>query len=236
MRRFFLLLGLVAICWWSLGVYRARGDSTWTNVGAGIESRTFSWHGARVYAYRALPSHIGMGSSAYLEAPEWIKKTKAHVVINGGYFDGDGNPMGLRVSQNKRLMGLRNANWGVFWIKQGHAHIEHTRDFSTSTRPEFAIQCGPRLVVDGKTTDLKQQWDRRTGLGIDRRGRVVLAIADGQLSLDEWAQIFASSEGLGCRDALNLDGGGSTQLAFNSGKKHLDIGGSWPVPDVVVIK
>jgi uncharacterized protein YigE (DUF2233 family) len=236
MRRFLSLCGLLAIGWWSIGILRARGDAAWTSAGKGIESRTFSWGNARIYAFRAAPSHIKLASGDYLNASQWLKRANAHVVINGGYFDGSGHAMGLRVSEGKRIMRLRRADWGVFWIKDGRARITHTRDYDTSSKPDEAIQCGPRLVVAGKTTDLKPQWDRRTGLGIDRRGRVVLAIAEGQLSLEEWAQAFASSDGLGCRDALNLDGGGSTQIAYAGGKKSGFISGSWPIPDAIIIR
>ncbi|RYG66400.1 phosphodiester glycosidase family protein [bacterium] len=236
MRRFFVLLGLVAMSWWSVGAYRARGEESWKTAGKGLESRSFYWQGVRIYAYRATPSLVKLGSGDYLDANGWLKKTKARVAINGGYFDGGGEAMGLRVSGGKLLTRLRRANWGVFWIKSGKAHIDHTRDYSPANRPDEAVQCGPRLVVAGKTTDLKPQWDRRTGLGIDRSGRVVLAVADGQLSLDEWAKVFAAGNGLNCRDALNLDGGGSTQLTYNSGSKRETITGAWPVPDAIIIR
>jgi uncharacterized protein YigE (DUF2233 family) len=236
MRRFLSLCGLLAIGWWSVGAIRARGDVSWSPAGKGIESRTFSWGGARIHAFRAAPSQIKLASGDYLDASQWLKRAKAHVVINGGYFDGSGHAMGLRVSEGKRTMRLRRADWGVFWIKNGRARIAHTRDYDTSTKPDEAIQCGPRLVVAGKTTDLKPQWDRRTGLGIDRRGRVVLAVAEGQISLDDWAKAFAAPNGLGCRDALNLDGGGSTQIAYSCGSQKGSISGSWPIPDAVVIR
>jgi uncharacterized protein YigE (DUF2233 family) len=236
MRRFFSILGLVAIAWWSVGALRARGDASWTSVGNGLETRSFSWQGARIFAFRAAPAHVELAHGDNLEAAQWLKRTGARVAINGGYFDGSGQPLGLRVSKGKRHARLRRADWGVFWIKNGRAHISHTRDYSPNTRPQQAIQCGPRLVVAGKVTDLKPQWDRRTGMGIDRSGKVVLAIAEGQLSLKDWAGVFASSKGLGCPDALNLDGGGSTQIAYSSRSQREVVNGSWPVPDAIVIR
>ena len=130
---------------------------------------------------------------------------------------------------------MRRADWGVFWIKNGVAHLSHTRDFSSSIRPDEAIQCGPRLVVNGTPTKLKPQWARRTGVGIDRSGRVVIAVSDGDLSLEEWAKLWASPSGLNCSDALNMDGGPSTQLAV-AGQKALSVEGGWPVPDVLAFK
>lgn len=236
MRRFLSLLGLMALGWWSAGAIRARGDAPWTQMSPGVEQRSFTWRGTRIHAFRTAPSRVQLASGDYLETAGWLQKSRARVVINGGYFDGEGKPMGLRVRGGKRLTRLRKANWGVFWIKNGRAKIQHTRDYSSTTRPDEAIQCGPRLVVAGKTTDLKPQWDRRTGIGIDRSGRVVLAIADGQLSLEEFAKAFAASNGLGCRDALNLDGGGSTQLAYTRNGKREVVDGAWPVPDAIAIR
>ena len=39
--------------------------------------------------------------------------------------------------------------------------------------------------------------------------------------------------GLACSDALNLDGGPSTQLAARAGDFALDVSGAWPVPNAV---
>lgn len=236
MRRFLSVLGLAALFCWSVSHFRARGDVPWTRLGNGLEGRTFSWRGAEVHAFRALPSKIEIGTGALLDAPDWLRKERARVAINGGYFDEHSQPLGLRVSEGVKTSRLRPADWGVFWIRDGKAHIAHTRDYPAKIRPDEAIQCGPRLVVAGQSTDLKPQWNRRSGLGIDRRGRVVLAIAEGQLSLEDWAQVFASNDGLGCRDALNLDGGPSTQLAYATAKQHGKVLGGWPVPDAIVIR
>jgi len=193
----------------------------------------------RVHAFRAPARRVEVASGAYLNAPKWLKRTRARVAINGGYFDGRGDPMGLRVSQKRQSSPLRRADWGVFWTKNGRAHISHTRDFGSRIRPDEAMQCGPRLVVRGKITDLKPQFSRRSGIGIDARGRVVVAVADGPMSLRDWAQVWSKTDGLSCRDALNLDGGPSTQLAFaaqNQGEAPEDVAGGWPVPDALVIR
>jgi uncharacterized protein YigE (DUF2233 family) len=236
MRRFLSFVGLLALFCWSVSHFRARGDVPWKQLGNGLESRTFTWHGVQVHAFRAHPSKIEVGTGALLDAPDWLRKERARVVINGGYFDEHSKPLGLRVSKSTKTSRLRQADWGVFWIRKGRARIAHTRDYPSKIRPTEAIQCGPRLVVAGKTTDLKPQWGRRTGVGIDRSGRVVLAITDGQLLLSNWAQVFASNDGLGCRDALNMDGGGSTQMAYSTARAKGRVNGSWPVPDVIVIR
>ena len=67
----------------------------------------------------------------------------------------------------------------------------------------------------------------RTAVGIREDGRIVLFVCDGRIpeskgaDLVELAQIM---KGLGCKDALNLDGGGSTNM-WVSGEivNHKDI-------------
>ncbi|BCM94296.1 hypothetical protein IAD21_06201 [Abditibacteriota bacterium] len=218
---------------------RAQGDTPWHRLPTKIETRelhrTSHAFPVTIRAFRAPASAFRVVGKRYLTATGWLQQTRARVVVNGGYFDGNGHPMGFRAGKNTENSKLRRADWGVFWVKDGVAHLSHTRDFDPSEHPEEAIQCGPRLVVDGKPTDLKPQWARRTGVGIDRRGRVVLAVSDGELSLDEWAKIWASPSGLDCVQALNMDGGPSTQLAV-SGERQLNVEGGWPVPDVLAFK
>ncbi len=236
MRRFFGLCGAIGVIFWMANALRARGETTWTSHGQGLESRVFKWRGVTIHAFRAPATSVELGTGDYLEAAGWLAREKARVAINGGYFDDRGAPMGLRISQGKKTSPLRRADWGVFYLSKGRARITHTRDYKSQIRPEEAIQCGPRLVVAGRATDLKPQWSRRSGVGIDRQGRVVLAVADGPLLLDDFAQVFASSAGLMCRDALNLDGGPSTQLALSGLKSRESVSGGWPVPDALVIR
>lgn len=233
-------VGLAALlCFWGAIYWRAQGDSPWHRLPSKIETRelhrTSHAFPVTIRAFRAPASAFRVAGKHYLVASDWLKQTKARVVVNGGYFDGDGHPMGLRAGKNVEKTKLRRADWGVFWVKDGVAHLSHTRDYDSSLRPDEAIQCGPRLVVDGKPTDLKPQWAHRTGVGIDRRGRVVLAVSEGELSLDEWAKIWASPSGLDCVQALNMDGGPSTQLAVN-GEPKMNVNGGWPVPDVLAFK
>ncbi|MBT9557483.1 MAG: phosphodiester glycosidase family protein [Myxococcales bacterium] len=142
---------------------------------------------------------------------------KALVAVNGGYFDERGRPLGLLVSRGKLLNRLRRTDWGVFSVDEtGRAELVHTRDYRTTTSPEFAVQAGPRLVVDGQILKLKPQWDRRTAIGITTDPhRVVIIVTRTAVSLDALAHLF--KDGLGCPFALNLDGGSSTQLWADAG-------------------
>ena len=220
--------------------------SSWETIARGVELREFQSAATsqdlavEITALRVAPNRVHIVSGAKLEAAQWRQKSRAIAVVNGGYFDPQGHSLGLRISDNKRLQNLHPADWGVFLVENNRARIIHTRDYKAlraqgkTYRVLEAIQCGPRLVVAGKFTKLKAQWARRTALGIDRKGRVVIAIADGELSFAAWQKVWRDD--LGCPNALNLDGGGSTQLSLRAGKTTRDVSGLWPVPDAVCVR
>ena len=224
----------------------SASSARWKNIERGIELRelqraaTSQDLAVKITALRVAPSRIRFAGGSKATASEWRQKTGSKAVVNGGYFDPQGRSLGLRISGNKRLSDLHPADWGVFFIDGNRARIVHTRDYKTlrergaTHRVLEAIQCGPRLVVDNRFTKLKAQWARRTALGIDRNGKVIVAIADGELSFAAWQKVWRDD--LHCPNALNLDGGGSTQLSLRSGKTAREIGGLWPVPDVVCIR
>jgi len=88
------------------------------------------------------------------------------------------------------------------------------------------LGAGPRLVADGKifvTADAEQfPGDIRLGraprsaVGVTKWGDYILAVVDGRQSqshgctLQEWAEILINK--FGAVNAINLDGGGSTEL------------------------
>lgn len=90
----------------------------------------------------------------------------------------------------------------------------------------FAIQCEPILLrEDGSipaqfAPDHYKHW-ARTAVGIDRSGRLILLVADGEglhgcqgASMPQLAAFFRDV--LKAETAMNLDGGGSTQLAVRT--------------------
>ncbi len=91
---------------------------------------------------------------------------------------------------------------------------------------DFAVGGGPRLLTDGEVTvNWKEERFQksfattrapRTAAGVTEDGSVLLLVADGRdkqrnvgLSLYETARVLRR---LGCKEGLNLDGGGSTAM------------------------
>ena len=245
LRKVLLLLIAIGVGTWIYFNYLKPKNNVWQSLSPGIEWRAFRIKDAgilksdaEVFVLRLNPNCLHVETGKPQTAEEWRKSTNSVAAVNGGFFDENNHSLGLRQSQGKELSSLRRANWGVFFVQDGKAHLLHTRDFKNidKTTVSEAIQCGPRLVVDGRPTDLKEQWARRTGIGITANGKVLIAVCDSELPLRQWAKFWAAKEGLHCEQALNLDGGGSSQLALKSGKTSVEIDGGWPVPDAVVIR
>ena len=90
------------------------------------------------------------------------------------------------------------------------------------------VGCGPRLVENGRVhvtaseeefpSDIRVGRAPRTAVGVTKDGRYLLAVVDGRqshsvgLTLTDWARLLVR---FGAQDAINLDGGGSTDLVVN---------------------
>jgi len=162
---------------------------------------------------------------------EMARRSGAALVVNGSFFDEFDRPLGLVISDAKTLNPFRRADWGVLYVSEGKAGLMHTREWSEH-KPEkvdFAIQVGPRIVVGGKPTALKNQVARRALIGVMKGGKKLLvAITDkGWAESNELARFIAS---IGCSDAVLMDGGPSAQLYAEVGNFKLDAPGGWAVP------
>jgi uncharacterized protein YigE (DUF2233 family) len=226
--------------WWGRSRWQTKGGARWTEVAPGVQLRRVravdGGSTVPVVALRAVPTRLRIGTGDTLDARGWRRLMTAIAAVNGGFFDPEGHSLGLRVARGQRVSRLRQADWGVFFVRDGHAQIVHTRNFTSRRGVSEAVQCGPRLVVRGRPIALKPQWARRTGIGVQRDGRVVIAVADEAISFSGWAALWAARDGLNCSDALNLDGGGSTQLSVQTPKHSIEISGAVAVPDAVIIK
>jgi uncharacterized protein YigE (DUF2233 family) len=105
---------------------------------------------------------------------------------------------------------------GVFWIGDGVAGVTETsRYLASPPAARYATQSGPMLIVDGKIHP-KIRPDGtsqkiRNGVGACKGGAVMFAIADDPVTFDTFARLFR--DGLGCQNALFLDGSISSLYA-----------------------
>ena len=173
------------------------------------------------------------------DAADFRQQLNAVAATNAGYFDPQFKPLGLLVSHGRELSHLRRVDHGVFAIAAGRAFVEHARAWQAPPDLEFAIECGPRLLVDGKPQHFrKDELARRVAVGRDAEGRVVLAVSDGVVSLANWAATLGSAESEGgpqLVDALNLDGGSSAMLDVAAGDLHVRVTTAVQVPIGVAV-
>jgi hypothetical protein len=117
---------------------------------------------------------------------------------------------------------------------------------------EDVLGAGPRVVTGGKVdvTDVREKMiptfatdlHPRTAIASLDDGRALLLVADGRrppervgLALDDLARLLIE---LGARDAINLDGGGSTTMVVKGAVVNFpsDPTGERPVSDAIVVR
>ncbi|MFA6302555.1 MAG: phosphodiester glycosidase family protein [Legionella sp.] len=169
-------------------------------------------------------------------ADQFGMRTQALLSINGGFFDHNFNPLGLRINNKKMQNPLKRITWwGIFYVKDNKPYISSVRNFIHDDEIEFAIQSGPRLLVKGKIPALKVGSADRSALGITKDGKIILLVSTNTaMSTRELAQLMQSSP-LYCTDAINLDGGSSSQLYANINSFHLNVHGFSNVSDAIIV-
>ena len=159
----------------------------------------------------------------------------ALLAVNGGFFDIDARPLGLRISNRRTLIPLRpRVDWGVLVVRGDSAAIVHSREYVADDRTTDALQVGPRLLVGGQPLPLKPQRARRTAVALDRSGRFLTVIATRERV--EAVALAQTLKRLGFETAMMFDGGPSTQLSAAFAGRSFEIGGGYPVPDGLVVR
>jgi hypothetical protein len=125
-------------------------------------------------------------------------------------------------------------------------------------RADFVVNGGPELVRDGRQHATPNRdgmvrpgdpsfyygWaakrNPRTIAGVDGRGRILLVTVDGRATTSlglSIAESAALAQALGMRDAINLDGGGSTTMVVNDKVINTpsDATGERPVGDAILV-
>ena len=168
---------------------------------------------------------------------ELAKKSHALIAINGGFFDQNFHPLGLRIKHHQAYNPLKRISWwGVFYIKNQRPFITSSHEYEASPLIDFAVQSGPRLIIDGHIPHLKPGIAERSALGITRQNKVIILVTDkAMLTTTELAHLLRASP-LSCINALNLDGGSSSQLVANLLTYHLDVHGFANLSDAIVVK
>lgn len=113
----------------------------------------------------------------------------------------------------------------VITFDEDYINVEHGDDFNEAIH---IIGAGPTLVKDGEVyvtadaeqfpNDIRVGRAPRSAVGVTQYGDYIFAVVDGRqahskgCTLAEWARILKNN--FGAVEAINLDGGGSTELLF----------------------
>ena len=137
--------------------------------------------------------------------------------MNGGIFNPDHEPLGLYVERGELLFPLNleegEGNFflkpnGVFLIDGAEVEIKKSDDYNSSNLPDFGLQSGPMLLVEGELhpafNPTSENRFVRNGVGVTATGEVVFVISKAPVTFYELASFFRDE--LGVQNALYLDG------------------------------
>ena len=173
---------------------------------------------------------------------DMAREQHAVAAINGSFFDMDRHfpVLFLRVdgvdlgqtSPGEAQLALEDYQFGTLAMAHDSVFILKTdtvNQWEAGLPYPNLMTARPLLLFDGETLPLREDLgfvsDRhnRTAVGIRADGTVLLVVVDGRaseaagMSLQELQQVM---RWLGCRTALNLDGGGSATFYADWGGNH----------------
>ena len=161
------------------------------------------------------------------------RKTNVVGAINaGGYDMSNGRPSGAFIMSGTQI---NEPTGTTFWIDaSGDAHITDAQKCNAALAEGNVLEAVASfgdIFVDGHArSDLDNSTRAsRTAIGIKADGTVVMFMVDGRQAPYSvgmtMAEVAASMEDLGCVQAINLDGGGSTTLYFRGEVINMPSGG-----------
>jgi uncharacterized protein YigE (DUF2233 family) len=165
---------------------------------------------------------------------EAMRRTNCIAGINGGYFDPNFAPLGLRIIDGKVTSRLTRGRLmsGVL-ASDNPIHIFRVAEFSLRRKPNAAIECGPFLVDLAKPVRGLEAMRaaRRTFAATGSGDRAALGICS-DATLADLASILATSLGdFKIQRALNLDGGSSSAFWFRR-----DDGSAFSIPEEKTVR
>jgi hypothetical protein len=171
-----------------------------------------------------------------------MKREKYACGVNGGYFDTEFKPIGLRVADNTTFSPVRRARLITGILIQSDRGIDVVRagEFSRPKKLIAAVQAGPFLVEGNKRIRglNDSQLARRTFAGIATNDRAFLGVCS-DISLGQLANVLATTSIVPdskIRSAMNLDGGSSSAFWFaREDGSAFSIAGRKPVRDFVAV-
>ncbi|MDF1827989.1 MAG: phosphodiester glycosidase family protein [Legionellaceae bacterium] len=225
---------------------------TWKNIAPGIQyidmadRNLVPWSHIHVFKIDLNQQQLDIVTARDLSkqnasVKDFAAYSNAVIAINGGFFDTEYQPLGLRLGHDHHYSKLKSISWwGVFYIADNQPHLSNYSYYKShrSHRDgiDFAIQSGPRLLIDGKTPKLKPGVAERTALGITDDKHVILLVTERSPMTTASLSKLMRLAPLSCEQALNLDGGSSSQIYAQLGLLNIHAHGLSNISDAVVVK
>lgn len=226
----------------------ALAGTSWRILTPGVEYQDLKrrsitpWSHAHVFKINLTLNELSLVMARdldlkYASADEYARHTNSLITINGGFFDQNFQSLGLRINKKQQQSPFKRISWwGVFYIKGNKAYISSVRQFNRDNQIDFAIQSGPRLLINGQIPIMNAKRAERTALGITKEGNIIIIVTENApMSTTELAQLMKAPP-LNCLNALNLDGGSSSQLYAKINSFRLSVHGFSNVSDAVIVK
>ncbi len=164
-------------------------------------------------------------------ASQICKLSKAVVCINASFFDENNKPLGLLITRGLALQNLHaggNTLTGIFAKTKDGFFISGRKNLSLKSALE-AIQAGPRLFSKGNLVEGVHPLSSRkqSGVCVDKQGDAVFYLVRSGIFGTSLEWLSDQFKKLDCVEALNLDGGGSSQMYIEGGAS---IEGDYSVP------
>lgn len=242
-RSYYLLLSCILIFFFSNISYALE----WKEISPGIQYINFHqdlltpWSYIHVFKINLKKNRLNLIKASQLQQKngsvnDFLNIENGLIAINGGFFDQNYHPLGLRINNHQQYSKLKKISWwGVFYIINNKPYITNIKNFENNPNINFAIQSGPRLIINGKIPSLKKGHAERTALGITKNKEVILLVTENSpLSTTALAHLMKSHP-ISCQYAINLDGGSSTQLKTNFNTLQLYVRGFSNVSDAIVV-
>lgn len=238
------LIGLFLIL---IGLHFAMASNDWRPLAPGIDykdlvtTRFTPWSHIHAFRINLQENTLSLATAKdihhdFAAVSDYAQYTHALIAINGGFFDKNYHPLGLRIRHHQQLSPLKLISWwGVFYTKQGHAYLSSAKRFKQTEHVDFALQSGPRLIINGRIPSLRPGLDERSALGITQDGHVIILVTEhAAITTTELAQLMKAPP-LNCINALNLDGGSSSQLYAKIKSFQLHVHGFSNVSDSIIV-
>ncbi len=222
-------------------------DSRWKTVATGIEVRDISlspYAGGSIPVVRIDPAvaafRVGYRPGEALSLEDWgALLPDADVIVNAAFFDETDYVLGLLVSDGQVFGQSFSGFGGMFQVSQAGVRVR-----SLVAEPYYgeallqAVQAFPMLIeVGGVIGPQGAGFDekaRRTWIGQDFQGRILISMSQYFLSLEDLQSWLAESD-LDLTVAFGLDGGRSSGLMLRSAGNNVTYPAFDRLPSVIAV-